>query len=183
MTDQPPTPTASSITASGALIDLLTPDPAMVDVRDIAHSLARLCRWNGHVRAPILSVAQHSVMVSEVVPPALALAGLLHDAAEAYLGDVIGPLKPLFPAFVDLERRWALVIGERFGLGTQLADLAPEVVEADARMLATERRDMVAPNKRFTLVAVPYDFKIGYMGLEYAEDAFLARFNRLYDGR
>lgn len=174
---------AHLITATGLLVDLRAPDPAQIDVRDIAHALSRLCRWGGHVRIPVLSVAQHSSMVSEVVPPALALVGLLHDATEAYLGDVVAPIKAMLPAFAALEREWALAIGERFGLGAQLADLPLEVKEADARMLATERRDLVAPNKHFRVEAEPYDFKIGYLAQEFAKDAFLARFSRLYDGR
>lgn len=173
------------LTASGRLIDLANPDPAAVYIGDIAHALARLCRWNGHVTVPIFSVAQHSLMVSEQVPAPLALVGLLHDATEAYLGDVIGPLKKLMPLYLELEKRWALAIGERYGLGVALAELPPEVKEADARSLATERRDIVARNPAFEQqpMGEPYGFELRYLAVEFAADAFLNRFDRLMGGK
>jgi uncharacterized protein len=175
-------------TITGQVVDLLQPDPAAVDIRDIAYSLARICRWNGYVKYATYSVAQHSILVSESVPPPLALAGLLHDAAEAYLGDVDSRLKKLLPVYVELERAWALAIGERFGLGVSLADPPPEVLEADARSLATERRDLTRPLARGPAMppadlAAPYDITLGYLATEFAADAFLNRFDRLTGGR
>jgi uncharacterized protein len=175
-------PPSHLLTATGRLVDIVHPDPAAVDIRDIAHSLSRLCRWGGHVSMPGIphySVAQHSLMVCQHVPPALELVGLLHDATEAYLGDVIGPLKALLPAYVELESRWALAIGERFGLGKQLAELPAEVKEADRRALATERRDLIAGSSKLPQEAEPYAFKLGYLAVEFAQDAFLNRFDRL----
>jgi 5'-deoxynucleotidase YfbR-like HD superfamily hydrolase len=180
-------PSAHIPTSTGRMVDIIHPDPAAVDIRDIAHSLARLCRWGGHVlkgeRYPysIFSVAQHSLVVSDRVPSELAMVGLLHDATEAYLGDVIAPLKKLVPSYLALEYEWALAIGERFGLGRQLADIPGEVAEADARSRATERRDLIALGAKFTPVpaAEPYPFRLDMIAPEHAEDAFLARFDRL----
>lgn len=62
-------------------------------VEEIAESLARQCRFNGHLGWE--SVAVHSVRVArrlEHMPPPVRLAALLHDAHEAYTGDVPGPL-------------------------------------------------------------------------------------------
>lgn len=83
----------------------LAPKAKDVDLRDIAHGLAMTCRYGGHSRQ-FYSVAEHCVLVSEFVevharnaglsPDAvrnLAQLGLMHDSAEAYIGDMVRPLK------------------------------------------------------------------------------------------
>ena len=79
-------------------------DPAMTDfdLRDIAHSLSLLCRFNGHCLR-FYSVAEHSVRVSRILPDDLKLWGLLHDAGEAYLTDLPRPVKGQMPGFRDME--------------------------------------------------------------------------------
>ena len=79
-------------TASGARIDLLKPDPSQIHLRDIALSLSRQCRFAGHSLG-FYSVAEHSILVAEHLPQELKLHGLLHDAAEAFTGDLISPVK------------------------------------------------------------------------------------------
>ena len=75
---------------SGIVIDPFDPCPGLIRIADIAHALSMLCRFNGHCRH-FYSVAEHSVRVAARCPKGLRLEGLLHDAVEAYLGDV----KPL----------------------------------------------------------------------------------------
>ena len=70
----------------------LDPQQDQVDIEDIAHGLAYQCRFNGQTRY-FYSVAQHSLIVAGLVPKRLYLAALLHDAAEAYMGDMVKPLK------------------------------------------------------------------------------------------
>lgn len=135
-------------TISGRRFDLLHPTPDMVDLGDIAHALARICRYGGHV-ADHYSVAQHSTLVlyrlihntRTEVPRGLALAALLHDAAEAYLGDVIRPLKALLPQYAELEARTEQAIAARFGIGPDLFS-HPDVKAADMAAYAIERRDV-----------------------------------------
>ena len=90
-------------TVSGKKFPLLTPDTEAIDIQDIAHALSMICRFNGHCIS-FYSVAEHSVHVSRLVAPNLALWGLLHDAAEAYLGDVPTPLKGHLGGFRDREK-------------------------------------------------------------------------------
>lgn len=86
-------------TGSGIAFDLLEPTPEMVNFEvDIAESLARIARFNGHIRSGAYSVAQHSVMGADALfretgDTHLAGAFLLHDAHEAYIGDIATPVK------------------------------------------------------------------------------------------
>lgn len=106
--------------------------PADVDLRDLAHGLALCNRFAGHTREPV-SVAQHSVYASHLVPPDLALQALLHDGAEAYLGDVTKWVKqsPLMAAYRAAEHAAQEVIYTRFGCPTTTHPL----VEAADRLL------------------------------------------------
>jgi hypothetical protein len=133
------------LTYTGRLVLLDDPARSEICIEDIAHHLSLLCRFGGAC-STFYSVAQHSVMVSWNLPQELALQGLLHDATEAYLGDVVGPLKKLMgETYKRLERDWALYIGAKFGLGSDLVQLHPLVKEVDARALATERREVTCP--------------------------------------
>ena len=122
-------------------------EPRVTDVHihDIAHALAHLCRFNGHTRT-FYSVAEHSVRCSYIVDRDFALDALLHDAAEAYIGDVSSPLKlALGEAWSDLENRVAGVVAEAFGL---LWPIPRCVHAADQRMLATEVRDLLGRDRK-----------------------------------
>ncbi len=87
---------------SGHDIDPLNVKPADITIEDIAHGLSMTCRFAGQCRL-YYSVAQHSVLVSTLVPESMALWGLLHDASEAYLGDIYGPLKQYLPNYLAIE--------------------------------------------------------------------------------
>ena len=80
------------VTFTGKLVNPLDLTPQDVDIRDIAHHLSNMCRWQGATRH-FYSVAEHCVHVSRLVPTGYALLALLHDAAEAYMGDAIRPIK------------------------------------------------------------------------------------------
>jgi hypothetical protein len=83
---------ASILTYTGKLFDLLDPDPERIDLRDIAHALARIGRFTGH-GDEIFTDAQHSVITCDLAPEHLRRWALLHDAEEAYVGDVSSPMK------------------------------------------------------------------------------------------
>ena len=154
----------------------LAPDPAALDIRDIAHALAHLCRFNGHCRS-FYSVADHCLRVSRIVPPEHALWGLLHDAAEAYLADVPRPVKYQIPAYRDHEAALERVIAARFELPWPMP---PAVKHADNVLLATEKRDLMAPEPApWHLTAEPLPDPIVPLAPAAAREAFLARFAAL----
>lgn len=128
-------------TASDGQFFLDVPRAADVKIEDIAHALSNLCRFTGHVRR-FYSVAQHSVLVSFECDREDALAGLLHDATEAYVGDVSSPLKSMLPEYRAIEARVWRVIAARFSLPDELP---ASVRHADAVLLATEKRDLLGP--------------------------------------
>ncbi len=127
------------------------PDPILINIVDIAYALSLLCRFNGHCTR-FYSVAEHSVHVAREIDPALAMVGLLHDAAEAYLGDVPSPLKSQLPQFKEFEWKMEQAIGERFGIDPELFKCA-ELKRADVQLLVDE--------KAVLMVAEPEEWPIG----------------------
>lgn len=128
------------LTHSGRNFNLLEPDPALIDIEDIAHALSMLCRFTGHTNR-FYSVAEHSVRASMHVHSDYALETLLHDATEAYLGDVSSPLKAQLHEYREIEHRLDCCIRQRFGLPMKQSR---QVKQADLSMLATERAHLMA---------------------------------------
>lgn len=155
-----------------------------IRIEDIAAHLSRLCRFNGALRADveIYSVAQHSCLVSDNVPVGYKLEGLLHDAAEAYLGDCIKPLKMAMPEREKWESRLELVVRNKFGL---CRHKSPQVREADYRAVLTERRDLLPVNLSVDwghAEAEPWPERILPWGVFRARREFLKRFEELTNG-
>lgn len=99
----------------------LSPQIEDICIEDIAHALSNVCRYAGHCR-DFYSVAQHCVMVSDWMP-SMKLEGLMHDASEAYLGDISRPLKhsDAMSGYREAEHRMEAVINAAFDL-----DASPE---------------------------------------------------------
>jgi 5'-nucleotidase len=156
----------------------LAPRAEDLDILDIAHSLSLQCRFNGHSRV-FYSVADHSVRVAENLPRDLALWGLLHDAAEAYLGDLSRPLKSQLEAqwFNDAEDRLLRIIAETYGLAWPMP---PQVRAADDVLLVTEARDLMRePPADWCLEAKPLAARIEPLEPAAAEALFLERYEAL----
>lgn len=130
------------ITYTGKKFYHLNPQPEMVCIEDIAHSLAQLCRWTGHTKFHY-SVAQHSYYASLICPLELAFDCLMHDASEAYLGDMNRPLKHFTaagPAYLEIEEKVEQVIFKKFGLPYPMRG---EVKKYDNQMLYAEKAQLM----------------------------------------
>jgi len=107
-----------------------------IRIEDIAHALSMVCRFGGHC-ARHYSVAEHSLLVAQMVPEEYKLSALLHDAAEAYLGDVVSPLKriPQMDGYRQIERELESLIEEKYSVsfagdrGIREADLKALYIE------------------------------------------------------
>lgn len=126
-------------TFTGKLVDLAKFTVEDVRLPDISHALSMINRFTGHSKVPY-SVAQHSVMVSTMCNPENALWGLLHDASEAYLGDMSTPLKTLLPEYRELEEHVQKTIAKAFFLSWPIPQ---DVKIADLRALMGEKRDII----------------------------------------
>jgi len=142
--------------------------PDEIDIEDIAHGLSHICRFGGHCRH-FYSVAQHSVLVSRAVT--FRKLGLLHDATEAYIGDMVRPLKLQMPEFNAIESKLWSVIAERFGLPL---DMPPEIKQADNAALMAERRDLFDPSSYpWGIVEEPLPERVIPMNPDEAKKFFL----------
>lgn len=162
---------------SGAWFDFCAPTTSDFTIDDIAHGLANICRYSGQCKR-FYSVAEHSLLVSEVAR-GFEFEALLHDAAEAFLGDITRPLKQLLPEFKRIEKDVELAILDRFGVP---APLPPQVKHADLRVLAAEQRQIMPEGtdgwirgQRIEPAAVV----VHHLSPTDAKRAFLERFNEL----
>lgn len=152
------------------------PEANKIDIIDIAHSLSNFCRYTGHSNF-FYPVGLHSIYVSMIVPEKYQLWGLLHDASEAYLGDMASPIKKSFPKYIKAEERLMKVIAAKFNL---VWPMPVEVLKADYVMLATEKKQLMkkAPAK-WGKLPKPASVVIEKCTPREVELSFLQRFKEL----
>jgi hypothetical protein len=175
-------------TLSGRRVNPLDAAPEDIDPVDIANALANLCRFGGHSRG-FYSVAQHSVIVCDLLDEQGAtvdelMAALLHDAAEAYLGDLPHPIKhrsDLGAAFRVAEKQLEAVINERFALPEAAARIKP----LDRALLATERRIFSTLSWEWPELdgVAPLDLEIEPWLPDRAREEFTRRYDQLAAAR
>ena len=166
-------------TRSGRKVDPLNLKAEDVCLEDIAHALSNLCRFSGHVET-FYSVAEHSIRVADIVPPAYKLQGLLHDATKAYLGDLIRPIKYQLPRYLEAEKVAWIVIAERFNIQPILHS---SVKEADEIMLHTEAIHLMGDVSDWEFktkpLALKYDLAKTAMSPQHAKQLFIETFQML----
>lgn len=157
----------------------LEPDLDEIDIVSIAHSLSMLCRYNGHC-IRFYSVAEHSVLLSHTVDPEHARWGLMHDAVEAYFGDMVRPVKYEMPEFCGHEKNLEAAIAGKFRLGWPMP---AQVKEHDTRIVVDERAQNMAPAR------LPWPMLDGFEPLgvtincwspDRAEAEFMSRYQQLF---
>lgn len=165
-------------THTGRMFWPLDPDPADIDIVDIAHALSNLCRYGGHTRR-FYSVAEHCVLMADALgDPAERRWALLHDASEAYLVDVPRPIKWSLGGYREAEALLMHAVCTRFGLPP---DMPARVREFDDRILADEQAQaMTATAQDWTLGLAPIGVELVFWRPAEAEAAFLSWFRHLF---
>ena len=176
-------------TFSGLWFDPRYAEPKDILIEDIAHSLSLLCRFMGHCRC-FYSVAQHSVIVSEILEAKgyskeIILGGLLHDAHEAYLSDMVSPVKKIFPEYQIISETIQNLIDNKFGHPLLTDEDYKAIKEADMSCFNAEVRDLLLHQEGWQWLkeVSPYEKTIIPLYPEKAEKKFLERFWRLYSAR
>ena len=176
-------------TYSGGTYDFEEPTLERSAIFDIAHALSKICRFTGHTKQ-FYSVAEHSFRVSDAVFSStgdlrLGYYGLLHDAHEAFVGDISTPLKRLLPDYVRLEEIARCEVSSVFGLGYQV----PPIVKLfDSILLATEKRDLLYPSDVWTMglpepleeTIIPVDVETARIKFMNSYHYYVRRIDRCY---
>lgn len=154
----------------------LDPRPEDFDIVDIAHALGNICRYGGHVKS-FYSVAEHCVLLSHVVPYRFAFAALMHDLAEAYIGDIVRPFKRELPTYKTIEATIEEVAAGKFRVVWPWPE---EVMEADTRILTDERHQLMAHAPiPWGTDREPLGVKVKCWSPDVAKVRFLQRFHEL----
>jgi len=162
-------------TYSGLKFNAFEPHNDQICIEDIAHALALNCRFNGHIHTHF-SVAQHSIIISKLVPKEYALEALLHDAPEAYLTDVPRPIKRFLPECQEIEDNILEVILKKFGCVFPLPDC---VLEIDHHMVADEAIALWPKRPEWVNDFTPNGIEINPWNWKVSEKLFLERFREL----
>lgn len=155
----------------------LDPRSDEIHIEDIAAALSKLCRYGGHC-LHFYSVAEHCVHVANAAPAEVALAALLHDASEAYLADVIRPIKSHLTNYQDIEANLERYIAQRFSLPWPMP---AEVKRLDNAILWAEMTQNMAPPPEpwaKWLTDAPLEVRLQFWSPDKAEYEFLAAFRR-----
>ena len=162
---------------SGNYFNFVDPEGSDFTIEDIAHGLAMTSRFGGQCKR-FYSVAEHSFCAAWQVAPQFAFAALMHDAAEAFIGDIPRPLKMILPDYKHIEERIESAVLGRFGIETPLPD---EVKAIDLAMLATEQRQVMDNYDDWAPIrgVVPLPIYLPFWSPKQAKAQFLQRFDEL----
>jgi uncharacterized protein len=162
-------------TFSNLELDFSDEEWIVLPIEDIAHALSNICRFSGHCKK-FYSVAEHSVLISHLVPPELGLVGLMHDASEAYVGDMNAGLKRVIGGpFKDLERKACKAIATGYGIPIEQFD-HPKIKEFDIKILGEEARHLMPYHPGWDQFPDRLDIVIHAWSPEHAKAEFLKRY-------
>lgn len=168
----------------GGRVSVMNPQPDQIDILDIVVALTKQCRFNGHC-SEFYSVAEHcvrgSLLAEKLYGKEIAREFLLHDATEAYMGDMIRPVKRMIPQFKEMEQVFWKAISSKFNLPYIHSK---EVHYIDNVMVTWEKRDLlphaeVWPNlPDITQLYLPK--LVPCSDINTMEETFIARFAELF---
>ena len=181
-------------TLTGHPFPILSATSADIRFPEIAEALSKICRFNGHCRG-FYSVAQHSVLVADIVQAdtgatpytddgrEMLLYALLHDAHEAYISDIITPVKQALGmdrAITEATDRLDAAIFAAAGLPVEMPGHVKRAVKnADLTALMTEKRDLLTDAPACSFKRPPFKRVISAQSWVTANDRFMAKFRQL----
>lgn len=164
------------ITRFGHKVHFLRPRPEQIDIRDIAHALSRICRFNAHTIHPYY-VGQHLCLCHDHAPTEARKEAFAHDWQEAFCTDCPSPLKALMPQFSEIEHRLERVIARKWHLRYPWSATIKDI---DQRALLTEMRDLTNRKDWREYPNTPFDERIVPWDSTQTHREFMKRFRRLY---
>jgi len=164
------------LTYTGIKLSYTSLTEDMINIEDIAQALSMTVRFNGHCNR-YYSVAEHSVLVSHLVDPEHAKEGLMHDASEAYLGDVTKPLKQLLPDYQVIEEQFEKIIAQKFKLRYPWN---ADVKKWDNKILADEAVEFHDSYNNDWGIGSPIGLDIVGYSPEFAKVQFMKRYKELF---
>ena len=154
-------------------------DPIVDDIhiKDIAHALSMICRFNGHCKF-FYSVAQHSIGVQQILKgfgydAQIQLYGLLHDASESYICDIPKDIKRNMPEYKGIEKNIQDVIWKAFNLPQPSEEVYQVVKSADNMMLKCEAKTLMDSWNDWDLPHIDVDIPIKKHPMKQVEKKFL----------
>jgi uncharacterized protein len=170
-------------TYSGQRVSVAEPSPDNISIQDIATAISKQCRFNGHC-SEFYSVAEHCVRGSKLAEKhfgkKVAKEFLMHDATEAYLGDLIKPVKVTMPFFQQVEEVFWKAIAKKFGL---LVEQSEECHYLDKIMVTWEKRDLLPFSEHWPRLPDIEVFNLERLNpwnWRKAETRYLQRFTELF---
>ncbi len=145
-------------TITGRKIDLMDVKPNDISIVDIAWGLSMQNRFNGQILKPY-SVAHHSILVANLLDQEYKAEALMHDAAEAYIGDLIKPIKNHCPRYIRVEKKILKTIFKKYKIN-DTGEISEKVMWADAVMLNREKSYFYDGNKIYNDLFCPYGVKM-----------------------
>lgn len=169
----------------GNRLNPLKPEAEDIKIEDVAHALSLLCRGNGQV-THFYSVGQHCINAAKEAKAReesdrVVLASLLHDASEAYMADVIRPIKQFLPKYIEIENNFLDKVYERFGLGKLTEEERVKVKKIDDALLDYDMAELLKepmPSDGYKFVRKP---NIDFRPFEEVEKEYLEIFNEYYE--
>lgn len=172
-------------TYSGIRMNPVQPQKDDIDIKDIAHALSLVCRGGGHV-THFYSVAQHCLVCAEEAglrghSLRVQLGALLHDGSEAYMSDLVRPVKEQIPQYRTIENRLIDTIWEAFVPGEPLTEEERRIIkEIDDDVMSWDMKILLGDeiNQRYENLRHKPDHS--FVPMETVERKFLSKFDELY---
>jgi len=172
-------------TYSGIRMNPVQPQREDININDIAHALSLVCRGGGHV-THFYSVAQHSLVCAEEAKARgnsvrVQLGALLHDGSEAYMSDLVRPVKQQIPQYRTIENRLIDTVWAAFIPGEPLTEEERQTIrEIDDDVMSWDMKILLRDeiNRRYENLQIRPDHS--FLPMEEVEKRFLSKFDDLY---